>query len=100
MNKDKLKNLLLNEPSKEDIYKLIQVEEKAGDYVKYLVSDDGNTENENLITVDFSTDPITIYAFQDGEEIISLEIKDGICQNWRELAEETYKNLESPVIGD
>ena len=56
MNQEQLKNLILNEPSKEEIEKLIKVEEQAGQYVKYgLYNEDKNTvkhrcshENENI----------------------------------------------------
>lgn len=99
MNKEQLKNLILNEPSKEEITKLIKIEEKAEELVKYeLYNKEKNSVENNVIVIDLATQPNIIYAFQNGEEILKLEIKDNIAKNWQNKAKETYDKLDFSTI--
>ena len=101
MNKDQLKNLILNEPSKEEIEKLIKVEEKSGQYIKYgLYNEDKNSNEYNIIVVDFGIYPNVIYAVQNGEIVLQLELKDNenIAKNWFEKAKETYENFNRELV--
>lgn len=101
MNQEQLKNLILNEPSKEEIEKLIKVEEQAGQYVKYgLYNEDKNSNEYNTIVVDFGVYPHVIYAVQNGKIILQLELKDNenIAKNWFEKAKETYEEFNYKLI--
>lgn len=101
MNTEQLKNLILNEPSKEKIEKLIRVQERSGQYVKYsLYNEDKNSNEYNTIIIDFGKHPNVIYAVQNGEIILQLELKDDkdISRNWFEKAKETYKSFDSKLI--
>lgn len=101
MNKDQLKNLILNEPSKEEIEKLIKVEEKSGQYIKYgLYNEDKNSNEYNIIVIDFGIYPNVIYAVQNGEIVLQLELKDNenIAKNWFERAKETYENFNHELV--
>ena len=77
MSQEQLKNLILNEPSKEEIEKLIKIEEQSGQYVKYgLYNEDKNSNEYNTIVVDFGAYPHVIYAVQNGKIILQLELKE------------------------
>lgn len=102
MNKNQLKDLILNEPSKEEIEKLIKIEEQAGRYIKYCLYDEDKNSNDeyNTIVIDFGVYPNVIYAIQNGEIILQLELKDNenIAKNWFEKAKETYEKFNYKLI--
>lgn len=99
MNKEELKNLILNEPTEDEIENLIDTRENSGGYIKFLLIEDNNeNEENNIVVVDLNSQPNMIYAFQNDEEIIKTEIKDNVGKNWKKLAEEANATLTSIII--
>lgn len=99
MKKEELKNLILNEPTEDEIENLIDTKENSGGYIKFLLIEDNNeNEENNVVVVDLKSTPNVIYAFQNDEEIIKAEIKDNVGKNWKKLAEEANTTLTSIII--
>lgn len=99
MNKEELKNLILNEPTEDEIENLIDTRENSGGYIKFLLIEDNNeNEENNVVVVDLKSTPNIIYAFQNDEEVIKAEIKDNVGKNWKKLAEEVNTTLTSIII--
>lgn len=99
MKKEELKNLILNEPTEDEIENLIDTKENSGGYIKFLLIEDNNeNEENNVVVVDLKSKPNVIYAFQNDEEVIKAEIKDNVGKNWKKLAEEANTTLTSIII--
>lgn len=99
MKKEELKNLILNEPTEDEIENLIDTKENSGGYIKFLLIEDNNeNEENNVVVVDLKSTPNVIYAFQNGEEVVKAEIKDNVGKNWKKLAEEANTTLTSIII--
>lgn len=99
MKKEELKNLILNEPTEDEIENLIDTKENSGGYIKFLLIEDNNeNEGNNVVVVDLKSTPNIIYAFQNDEEVIKAEIKDNVGKNWKKLAEEANTTLTSIII--
>lgn len=99
MKKEELKNLILNEPTEDEIENLIDTKENSGGYIKFLLIENNNeNEENNIIVVDLKSTPNIIYAFQNDEEVIKAEIKDNVGKNWKKLAEEANTTLTSIII--
>ncbi len=99
MKKEELKNLILNEPTEDEIENLIDTKENSGGYIKFLLIEDNNeNEENNVVVVDLKSTPNIIYAFQNDEEVIKAEIKDNVGKNWKKLAEEANTTLTSIII--
>ena len=99
MKKEELKNLILNEPTEDEIENLIDTKENSGGYIKFLLIEDNNeNEENNVVVVDLKSTPNIIYAFQNDEEVIQAEIKHNVGKNWKKLAEEANTTLTSIII--
>ena len=99
MKKEELKNLILNEPTEDEIENLIDTKENSGGYIKFLLIEDNNeNEENNVVVVDLKSTPNIIYAFQNDEEVIKAKIKDNVGKNWKKLAEEANTTLTSIII--
>ncbi len=99
MKKEELKNLILNEPTEDEIENLIDTKENSGGYIKFLLIEDNNeNEENNVVVVDLKSTPNIIYAFQNDEEVVKAEIKDNVGKNWKKLAEEANTTLTSIII--
>ena len=99
MTNEELKNLIINEPTEDEIENLIDTKENSGGYIKFLlIEDNKDVEENNVVAIDLKSRPNVIYVFQNDEEVFKTEIKDNVGKNWKKLAEEASTTLTSVII--